>query len=151
MERHHDVLIYIGRRFLRRTVLLEDFLQDVWMQVLTELRNGTYIENEHFAQWLHTIAYRRAKDICEKEKHIICDDAAMKHAEETIALTVREKRDLDRMLSVLPPGQRKVMQKRLVEEKSVKEAAAELNMTPNAVIQATAKAVRKLKRYKNIF
>ncbi|HKR04808.1 MAG TPA: sigma-70 family RNA polymerase sigma factor [Bacteroidia bacterium] len=48
-----------------------DAVQEVWKIALPKLRKHIYRENGHFAEWLHTLAFRIAKRIKKKETHYV--------------------------------------------------------------------------------
>ena len=150
MLRYHEDIENIGYGFLRRRVLRQDLHQDVFETVLRMLKNGSYKENGRFDKLVHTIAYFIARDTSREERHLRYREEDYEFAVEFIADDAGKEKEFDFtiMLNYLSRGQRKVMEKRLLEHKSFKEIAGELHMTENGVRSVCSKAVQKLQQKK---
>ena len=138
----YQVYAYVSRRVGTREEA-EDITSDVFHHALENLKAFEW-RGAPFAAWLIRIAAHRIVDrwrssareagnpIAEDPK-----DVGMEHVEQRAALSQLVKR--------LPDDQRQVVTLRFVEEKSIREIAAELGRSEGAIKQLQFRALEKLR------
>lgn len=142
------VLRKMVRRSLARAGAPEADSEDIVQEILlaVHLKRQTWIDTAPVAPWLFTIARHKTIDALRRRGRrveIPVDDFA-----ETLAAAPSEPDlagvNVDRHLSTLPDGQRKVVQKIAVDGKSIAETATALAMTPGAVRVALHRGLARL-------
>ena len=130
---------------------VEDAVQDVLL-TLHEIRH-TYDPTRPFGPWLVAIANRRIIDRLRRMGRTRSREAVLTAAHETFpaAQANLHGEDLDRhalrrAVEGLAPGQRAAIRLLKLEEKSLKEAAAESGMSVAALKVATHRALKSLRK-----
>jgi RNA polymerase sigma-70 factor, ECF subfamily len=142
------VLRKIVRRSLARVratdIDPEDIVQEILLAI--HLKRQTWIETAPLAPWLFTIARHKTIDALRRRGRRIeipVDDFADTLASEPEEPSIASA-NVDRHLSGLPEGQRKVVQKIAVDGQSIAETAAALGMTQGAVRVALHRGLTRL-------
>ena len=140
-EAHVDrVYAYVLRRVQDRTEA-EDLTADVFRQALTGLA-GYEPRGIPFAAWLFRIAANRIAD----RWHERAREAPAEKAPEPVAAAEVERRAmLFQLVGRLPADQRRVVEARFAEQKSIREIAAELGRSEGAVKQLQVRALETLR------
>ena len=143
-DRYVDrVYAYIGRRTGSRTVA-EDITSAVFEQALAHLPRFEW-RGVPFTAWLFRIAANELSDHWKREGRTSADPPPDVPDE-------REYQDLERRVSLfqlvdrLPEVQRRVIQMRFVEERSIRDVAAVLDRSEGAVKQLQLRALENLRR-----
>jgi len=141
-EAHVDrVYAYILRRVQDRTEA-EDLTADVFRQALTGLP-GYEPRGSPFSAWLFRIAANRIADRWqERAREAPAEDAA---EPATADAEVERRTMLFQLVSRLPADQRRVVEARFAEQKSIREIAAELGRSEGAVKQLQFRALETLR------
>jgi RNA polymerase sigma-70 factor (ECF subfamily) len=122
----------VGRALLHRTDL-EDFCQDTFLRAFTRL--DSFAGNAQFRTWLTRIAVNQCHRTLKKELQASNGEAHLVQLDEDFACddstleAVGARLDLDKLLAVLTPGQRRVLEMAYLEDMPDQEIAAELDMT----------------------
>jgi RNA polymerase sigma-70 factor (ECF subfamily) len=142
-EAHVDrVYAYILRRVQDRTEA-EDLTADVFRQALTGL-SGYEPRGIPFAAWLFRIAAHRIAD----RWHQLAREAPAEEAAEPAGEAgeeVERRAMLFQLVGRLPADQRRVVEARFAEQKSIREIAAELGRSEGAVKQLQFRALETLR------
>jgi RNA polymerase sigma-70 factor (ECF subfamily) len=141
-ESHVDrVYAYILRRVQDRTEA-EDLTADVFRMALTGL-SGYEPRGIPFAAWLFRIAANRIAD----RWHELAREAPPEEAAEpaTADAEVERRAMLFQLVGRLPADQRRVIEARFAEQKSIREIAAELGRSEGAVKQLQFRALETLR------
>lgn len=145
-ERHFDqVYAYVARRAANRTEA-EEVVSDVFYRALRSLNQFEW-RGAPFVAWLLRIAAnsltdRRRQDLLER------DTPEGGEAAETPTTEMDEAEEsarLFRQVETLPEDQRRVVELRFAEEKSIEEIAAALGRSEGAVKQLQFRALRTLR------
>jgi RNA polymerase sigma-70 factor (ECF subfamily) len=145
-ERHFErVYAFVARRVGNREDA-EDVTSEVFQQALAHLDRFEW-RGAPFAAWLFRIAANAVSDrwqrlARERGNTPTQDPAAPSPAE---LEDVERRAALFRLVETLPADQRRVIVKRFVEERSVKEIARELQRTEGAVKQLQFRALERLR------
>jgi len=122
----------------------EDIVQEILLAI--HLKRQTWIDNAPVTPWLFTIARHKTIDALRRRGRRIeipvedCADFLAAEASEPGLASV----NVDRHLSMLSEGQRKVVQKIAVDGQSIAETAAALSMTQGAVRVALHRGLARL-------
>ena len=147
------------RAFIRRRVhdatLVEDVIQDTLLTI-HKLRH-TYDPARPMLPWIAAISSARAVDALRKSgrswRNEVSDEVAMAAAIDTGAEAAIEahhaERDVDRLLGVLPPRQRMILEMVKLREMTLEDAAKESRMTVSAVKAVLHRAVARLREQKD--
>lgn len=136
------VYAYIVRRVQRREVA-EDLTADVFHKALANLRNFDW-RGIPFAAWLFRIAANVMADQWKRSAKEVVEDPPEVGAEMPLE-EIDQRARLFRMVEELPSDQRRVVQARFTEGKSIREIAQELKRTEGAVKQLQFRALEKLR------
>ena len=128
---------------LHRSYWAKDAVEETFLHMIEQLVPGKYEERAHFPEWIHTIACRCTFKIYAKEK-FYCHSPGALHAGDYIPAASPRVPEWDDRFYVLPPWVQRILQKRVIEGKSVKETAAELGIAASTVIRACWMAVKVL-------
>lgn len=144
-ELHFDrVYAFIARRTSSREEA-EDLTSEVFHQALANLRQSEW-RGAPFAAWLFRIAANALADRWRRQSRERETAAADEHELEDEPVEIVEHRALlFRLVRELPEDQRRVIEMRFAEEKSVREIARALDRTEGAVRQLQFRALQKLR------
>jgi RNA polymerase sigma-70 factor (ECF subfamily) len=137
------VYAYVSRRTASRTVA-EDITSAVFEQALTHLPKFEW-RGVPFTAWLFRIAANAMADHWKREGRTSPDPPPDVPDE-------REYQDLERRVSLfqlvdrLPEAQRRVIQMRFVEERSIRDVAVALDRSEGAVKQLQLRAIENLRK-----
>lgn len=140
------VYAFVSRR-LRERADVEDVTAEVFQQALANLGRFEW-RGVPFAAWLYRIA---ANAIADRWQHasrergsLVADDPPDARAEaDTDAIEKRAQ--LYRLVNTLPAEQRRVIEMRFGEERSIREIATEMKRTEGAIKQLQFRAIRNLR------
>lgn len=145
-ERNFDrVYAYVARRAMNRAEA-EDVVSEVFHKALKNLKQFEW-RGTPFAGWLmriaaNALADRRRDERRERGSVMVREPVAISRAEKEEA---EEEARLAELVGTLPVDQRRVVEMRFVEEKSIEEIAAALGRSTGAVKQLQFRALRKLR------
>jgi RNA polymerase sigma-70 factor, ECF subfamily len=145
-ENFERVYAFVARR-MRERADAEDITSEVFQQALTNIERFEW-RGVPFCGWLYriaanAIANRAAKVANERRDPGASDPPA---SEEPVDVEKTERRArLFRLVNALPSEQRRVIEMRFAEEKSIREIASELRCTPGAVKQLQFRGIQKLR------
>ena len=135
------VYAYILRRVQDRTEA-EDLTADVFRQALTGLP-GYEPRGIPFASWLFRIAANRISDRWqERAREAPAEDIVEPAAADA---EIERRAMLFQLVDRLPADQRRVVEARFTEQKSIREIAAELGRSEGAVKQLQFRALETLR------
>ena len=145
VERHREPLRrYVARRF--GAELAEDAVQEALLAAHRALLAGTVPVDVR--AWLSTIAWRRALDMCRRERDALPLDAAVPgsaaHEPEARAIQANELGRVVAAMSELPGRQRKALALSALEGRSLEEIGAELDVEPQVAKSLVARSRRTL-------
>jgi RNA polymerase sigma-70 factor, ECF subfamily len=142
----HRVYGYIVRRIGNRAEA-EDLTSEVFHRALEHLGQFEW-RGAPFAAWLFRIAANAIRDRAERARteRANPDPGGPAAAEEAVGPEEIERRaQLYRLVNELPADQRRVIQMRFAEEKSIREIAEELRRSEGAVKQLQFRALEHLR------
>jgi RNA polymerase sigma-70 factor, ECF subfamily len=140
----HRVYAYVARRAASRAEA-EDITSEVFEQALANLRKYEW-RGVPFVAWLYRIAANALTDRWRR-------DARDSHDPLPDVPDGREAEDIERRAMVfqlvgrLPDAQRRVIEMRFVDERSIREIAAALDRSEGAVKQLQLRALENLRKY----
>jgi len=140
-ENFHRIYAYIARRVKDRHHA-EDLTADVFREALAGLRSFEW-RGVPFAAWLLGIAARKIADHWQRlgrESGASAEETDSKSAEE-----IERSAMLFQLVDRLPEAQFRVIHLRFVEQKSIREIAAELGKSEGAVKQLQLRAIENLR------
>jgi RNA polymerase sigma-70 factor (ECF subfamily) len=138
------VYAYVARR-LRDRHLAEDVTSEVFQQALAGLSRFEW-RGVPFGAWLFRIAGNAIADRARQAARESGRPAPEPEADPEPPLErVEELALLYRRVRELPPDQRRVIELRFTEERSIREIAAELGRSEGAVKQLQLRAVQRLR------
>ncbi len=130
--------------------LARDATQDIFIKVLLNL--GKFTEQSSFSTWVYSITYNFCIDIIRKKKKnilIFSEDVGKFNASveveipDSVILEMETQR-LDKVMELMPPGDKAILNMKYIDELQIKEIAAVLNKTESAIkmqiMRAKAKA-----------
>lgn len=136
------IYAYVRRRVRTREVA-EDLTADVFHKALTNLPNFDW-RGIPFAAWLYRIAANVIADQWKRSAKEVVEDPPEMGAEMALE-EIDQRARLFRMVERLPDDQRRVVQARFSEGKSIREIAQELKRSEGAVKQLQFRALEKLR------
>lgn len=143
-ERHFDrVYAFVARRLGDRTDA-QDLTAEVFQQALAGI-GGFEWRGAPFASWLYRIAANAVADHYRRRAREGATAPADPPVEDAGYEVVERRARLYRMVRGLPRDQRRVVELRFGEERSLKEIAAALGRTEGAVKQLQFRAIRTLR------
>jgi RNA polymerase sigma-70 factor (ECF subfamily) len=174
LVRHQsEVFRYIYRVVKNRT-LADDIFQDTFFTVIKHLKSGTYQEQGKFLAWVMTIAHNVTIDFFRESKKVvfaepkqdnttdnedvfevlgISEQFELKHlSENSIELELikkRKKKDLRKMINVLPPKLRETILLQHYFKMSFKEISKFRDININTACTRSYNAVLKLREMMN--
>lgn len=147
---------YAGKVFAKCISMLSDdgmardATQDIFIKVLLNL--GKFTEQSSFSTWVYSITYNYCIDIIRKKKKnilIFSEDMGKVNASvevdipDSVILEMETKR-LERVMEVMPPGDKAILNMKYIDDLQIKEIAEVLNKTESAIkmqiMRAKAKA-----------
>ena len=140
------VYAYVVRRVGNRTET-EDVTSEVFHQALANLKRFEW-RGIPFAAWLFRIAANLISDGWKRSGREVSDDCGQIDAAQVKPVEIEEverKATLFRLVGTLPDEQRRVIELRFVEQKSIKEVAQEIRKTEGAVKQLQFRALSSLR------
>lgn len=141
---HHFNRIYafIARR-VRDRYEAQDLTSEVFHQALANIKRYTY-RGVPFSAWLFRIA---SNAIIDRSRRVNRErDVLSQQDPEDIQLQDSENHaHLFQTVNGLPPDQRRVIEMRFAEQKSIREIAQEMNRTEGAVKQLQFRALQNLR------
>ena len=144
-ERHfHRVYAYVARRASSRAEA-EDVTSEVFEHALTHLRKFEW-RGVPFLAWLFRIAANALADrwrSTSRDSHELPADVPDRHEAEEI-----ERRAwVAQLVERLPDAQRRVIEMRFVDQRSLREIADALNRSEGAVKQLQLRALENLRKH----
>ena len=143
-EHHFDrIYAFIARR-VRDRYEAQDLTSEVFHQALANIKRYTY-RGIPFSAWLFRIA---SNAIVDRSRRMNRErDVLMQQDPEDIQLTriLKIMRRLFQSVNGLPPDQRRVIELRFAEQKSIREIADEMNRTEGAIKQLQFRALQNLR------
>ena len=140
------VYAFVLRRVSNRSDA-EDITAEVFQHALANLRKFEW-RGVPFAAWLYRIAGNAIADrwqrAAREQGTAAADDPPDPHAR-AIPEEVERRALLFRLVGTLPADQRRVVEMRFAEEKSIREISKELKRTPGAIKQLQFRAIRSLR------
>jgi len=141
------VYAYVARR-VRDRAEAEDLTSEVFHQALASLSRFEW-RGAPFAAWLFKIAAnaiidhakRNAKEVELPESVDLSSDSSFQEIEDEIEQRAR----LFKQVDLLPLDQRRVIELRFAEEKSIRDIASELGRSEGAIKQLQFRALEKLR------
>ena len=140
------VYAYLARR-ARDRAEAEDLTSDVFQRALANLPRFEW-RGLPFAAWLLRIAANALADRwkqAKREEVLQSAGAESPAASEIDTVAVERQAQLFRWVGQLPAGQRRVVEMRFAEEKSIREIAREMGRTEGAVKQLQFRALESLR------
>jgi len=148
------LLTGITRRFARARVGSVAWVDDVVQETLLAVHGArqTYDATRPFAPWFYTIASSRLINVIRREKRVtareissdvVPDVAAVSHDSTEDAVDVDAIRAA---VQALPARQREVIEQLKFKDRSVRDVAAEMNMSESAVKVTAHRGYRVLRR-----
>jgi RNA polymerase sigma-70 factor (ECF subfamily) len=122
----------------------EDLVQETLIAIHT--RRATYDTALPFTAWLHAIARYKMIDHFRRagvRRTLPLEDAQSVVAEETVE-SVAAKRDVEKLLSALPPARRELVRQVKIEGLSTAEAAQRTGLSESAVKVGVHRALKVL-------
>jgi RNA polymerase sigma-70 factor (ECF subfamily) len=147
---------YAGKVFAKCVSMLNDdgmardATQDIFIKVLLNLSKFT--EQSSFSTWVYSITYNFCIDIIRKKKKnimIFSDDVGKISSEKEVeipdsVILEMETNRLEKVLTLMPPGDKAILNMKYVDDLQIKEIADVLNKTESAIkmqiMRAKAKA-----------
>jgi RNA polymerase sigma-70 factor, ECF subfamily len=142
-EHHFDrIYAFIARR-VRDRYEAQDLTSEVFHQALANIKRFTW-RGVPFSAWLFRIA---SNAIVDRSRRMNRErDVLMQQDPEDIQLQDCENHArLFQTVNSLPPDQRRVIELRFAEQKSIREIAAEMNRTEGAIKQLQFRALQNLR------
>ena len=140
----HVVYAYVARRVRDRSEA-QDLTAHVFQQALANIGKFKW-RGAPFVTWLYRIAANAIADQARKKSHEPVDtELTAKLAVDPDLEQVERRAQLFRAVEALPEDQRKVIQLRFGEEKSIREIAAFLNRSEGAVKQLQFRGLENLR------
>ena len=147
-ETHFEVVYaYLARR-VRERAEVEDLTAEVFRKALDGMARFEW-RGAPFAAWLLRIAANLLLDRARHAQRVAPGERELERQGERVASAVDaaalEQAELFRLVAELPPDQRRVIELRFAEERSVREIAAALGRSEGAVKQLQLRALRSLR------
>lgn len=140
----YRVYAYVVRRVGNRDTA-EDLTAEVFQQALANLGKYEW-RGVPFAAWLYRIAANAITDRWTRASRESGDPPPDRPGHTDVSIVeVEERAEVFRAVSALPDDQRRVVELRFAEEKSIREAAEALGRTEGAVKQLQYRAIENLR------
>ena len=143
-ERHFDrVYAYVTRRVADRSAA-EDVTAEVFHHALKHLGNFEW-RGTPFVAWLYRIA---ANALADRFSRAGRDPLPLEDYQEPAVIDDIERRAvLAQAVAALPPDQRRVVEARYLNDRSIREIAEEMGRSEGAVKQLQQRALEKLREH----
>ena len=138
----HRVYAYVFRRVERREEA-EDLTSEVFHHALAKIRHYEW-RGVPFSAWLIRIAANAITDRWKKTSRE-SDDPVPDDLEDAGAEDIEQCAALSQLVQGLPQDQRRVVELRFAEQKSIREIAQEMRRTEGAIKQLQFRALKKLR------
>lgn len=150
MLRHASHLKKYLHRLLHNNEIEQDVLQDIWLRVLSLLRGYIYRENGQFSGWLNSIAFKKAMQVKEQEKHYVHNSIPEQQEEpacykELFAENILAEKVKPLLEKMKEPVQ-KIVYLRLEKKMRFRKIAARLHTTTNIVTALFSRAMIRLRK-----
>jgi RNA polymerase sigma-70 factor, ECF subfamily len=143
-EEHFErVYAYVLRRVCDRSEA-QDITSDVFQQALANLKRFEW-RGAPFASWLYRIAANAVADHFQRTSRQSPEEPPVGIANDENYDDVERRATLFRSVGRLPADQRRVIEMRFAEEKSIREIAAELGRSEGAVKQLQWRGLQSLR------
>jgi RNA polymerase sigma-70 factor (ECF subfamily) len=146
-ENFERVYAYVSRR-LRDRAEAEDLTSEVFHQALANLSRFEW-RGVPFAAWLFKIAANaiidRAKRNAKELELPASLDVSTEVSAQEFEVEIEQRARLFKLVDGLPADQRRVIEMRFADEKSIREIAAELGRSEGAIKQLQFRALEKLR------
>ncbi len=139
-QNFYIVYAYVAKRVVDRHQT-EDLTADVFREALAGIRQFEW-RGTPFAAWLMGIASRVVADYFKRSGR---ESGDPKDAEAAVPAEIEQRALLFQLVDRLPEAQFRVIQMRFVEQKSIREIAAELGRSEGAVKQLQLRAIENLR------
>lgn len=141
----HRVYAYIARRVPDRSEA-QDLTAHVFQQALANIGKFKW-RGAPFVTWLYRIAANAIADHARKKSREAADaeSTTTNTAVDSDLEQIERRAQLFRAVAALPEDQRKVIQLRFGEEKSIREIASDLNRSEGAVKQLQFRGLENLR------
>ena len=140
------VYAFVLRRVSNRSDA-EDVTAEVFQHALANLKTFEW-RGVPFVAWLYRMAGNAIADrwqrVSREQGTAAADDPPDPHAR-AIPEEVEQRALLFRLVGTLPADQRRVVEMRFAEEKSIREISQEMKRTPGAIKQLQFRAIRSLR------
>lgn len=160
LYRHKDSLYGYIYYLLKDSDLADDFFQDTFIKAITLIKQSVYSEKGYFYTWLCKIAHNMIIDYFRKNKINNISQTyyaeqpsseLFKHfiVENTIQDNIIEKdqlEELNYLISLLPQGQKEIINLRFYQNMSFKEIAETLNISINTALGRIRYAILNLRK-----
>lgn len=160
LYRHKDSLYGYIYYLLKDSDLADDFFQDTFIKAITLIKQSVYSEKGYFYTWLCKIAHNMIIDYFRKNKINNISQTYLaeqpsselfKHfiVENTIQDNIIEKdqlEELNYLISLLPQGQKEIINLRFYQNMSFKEIAETLNISINTALGRIRYAILNLRK-----
>ena len=142
---------------VRDNEVAKDLLQDAFVKIFITIKNGKYEDKGMFHYWIQRIAFNLAIDYFRKSKKIpvlTSDDSQdllnniglTDSSVEMDMVAYDSKREIHRLLRLLPEDQRKVLVMRHFQKMPFKEIADKLDVSLNTALGRMRYALINLKK-----
>jgi RNA polymerase sigma-70 factor (ECF subfamily) len=142
------VYAFVSRRVHRRADA-EDVTAEVFQQALASLQKFQW-RGVPFAAWLYRIAANAIADrwqSASREQGTVAADDPPDAQAQMDAEAIDRRAQLYRLVNTLPAEQRRVIEMRFAEEKSIREIAGALKRSQGAVKQLQFRAIKNLRAH----
>jgi RNA polymerase sigma-70 factor (ECF subfamily) len=145
------IISKILRSFVRKRIALND-AEDVVQEILISIHKArhTYDGIRSIMPWIFAIARFRISDYLRKTYSNVrfenCDFKELCEILPDVTILGRGDEYIDEILKNTPSREKTILTMMYIEERSVKEVAANLKMTESAVKVAAHRAVKKIKK-----
>jgi len=150
-EAHFEhVYAYVARR-VRGRADSEDVTAEVFQQALANLAKFEW-RGVPFRAWLYRIAANAVADRWQRRSREQGSPVADNPADRQVHIdpeAVERRARLYGLVTTLPPEQRRVIEMRFAEEKSIREIAQQMKRTSGAVKQLQFRAIQNLREQLN--
>jgi RNA polymerase sigma-70 factor (ECF subfamily) len=144
------IYAFVARRLPERADV-EDVTAEVFQQALANL--GKFVwRGVPFAAWLYRIAANAIADRWQRasrEHGSLALDSPPDERGEADTDAIERRTQLYRLVNRLPAEQRRVIEMRFGEERSIREIATEMKRTEGAIKQLQFRAIRNLRAYRD--
>lgn len=142
--------------------LAEDLFQDVFIKIITRIKNGKYTENGKFSAWVmrivhnHVIDHFRTAPVDiviskdETETDILNSPSiAVNENREQEMIDQQTLKEVKELITLLPDNQKEVLLMRYFDDLSFKEIAEKTNCSINTALGRMRYAILNLRRMAN--